>query len=50
MVNLQFFLSNNILTRFFKKLKKYIRMAINNIQIIYVIKQGLVNLCPKGTH
>ena len=25
------FLPNNILTRFFKELKKYIRMTINNI-------------------
>ena len=30
------FLHNNILTRLFKELKKYIRMTINNIYIIYV--------------
>ena len=30
------FLPNKILTRLFKDFKKYIRMTINNIEIIYV--------------
>ena len=30
-----YFLPNNVFTRIFKELKKYIKMTINNIYIIY---------------